>query len=599
MAAWQPGTLYNPGAIVSPATAPPVGAQAPDNPSFESGDVDWTKDSGWSIVSETGFDGAWSAKFVAAGEDGSIINDFRAPVTPGKLIHATAAISNSNPSSEGGGAVRLFWYDSSFNLLYASTGSIVSNTGGSSWTSSSISAYGPATAAYVSVGAYAYQASGPGHDPIRVDLFVWDYTYAEVPEGLVYKAVQADVGTSANSEPVWPTVVGEQVVDNTVTWEAVLTDRVVWQATPILKSSGVEPTWPPYIGALVTDGTINWQATAREITDEKCPHTAVVAIGASKVFAGDVDIIGYCATINPKDWSSADDAGYLPFGLQTYGSNPVSAMGLYRGNLVAFNAAGFQMWQIDEDPANMALLDAVPVGCTFPSSLQPVSNDLVFLTQTGIRNIGIAGASTNLQAGDFGKQIDPLVQAKIAAGGTTPLGLFVPSLGQYWLFFGAEAFVLTINGSGTSDMSWSRYVFPSAIDDWTLHEGDLYLRSGTLVWRVDPDALLDDMVDDEGEDFEGYIAWPYLDLGEMGLQKMLHGFDLVSTGEVSISFGWDQSNEALATAPYTVDGDTLPGGMIPMPLNAPSLQVRLTFSANQAWEFNAMSLYLQEQRRGA
>lgn len=598
MAIWQPGTLYSPGAIVSPATAPPVGTQAPDNPSFESGDVDWTQDSGWSIVNETSFDGAWSAKFVAAGEDGSIVNDFRAPVTPGKLIHAWCAVANSNPSSEGGGAVRLFWYDASNVLLSTSTGNTVANTGGSSWNSSDVTAYAPASAAYVSVGAYGYQASGPGHDPIRVDQFAWDYTYADVPEGLVYKAVQADVGTSASTEPVWPIVVGVQVVDNTVTWEAVLTDRVVWEATPILKSSGVEPTWPPYINALVTDGTINWQATAREITDDKCPHTAVVAIGASKVFAGDTDIISYSATINPKDWSSADDAGYLPFGLQTYGSNPVAAMGLYRSNLVAFNAAGFQMWQIDQDPANMALLDAVPVGCTYPRSLQPVSNDLVFLTQTGIRNIGIAGASTNLQAGDFGKQIDPLVLEKIIAGDTTPLGLFVPSLGQYWLFFGAEAFVLTINGNGTSDMSWSRYVFPSAIDDWTIHDGDLYLRSGTLVWRVDAAALVDDEGGDDVE-FEGEVWWPYLDLGELGLQKMLHGFDLVCTGEVAVSFGWDQSNSALATTPYTLTGDTIPGGMIPLPINAPSLQMRLTFAANQAWEFNAASLYLQEQRRTA
>src|SRR5690606_11694723 len=127
-------------------------------------------------------------------------------------------------------------------------------------------------------------------------------------------------------------------------------------------------------------------------------------------------------------------------------------------------------------------------------SVQPVSNDLVFLTEQGIRNIGIAGASTNLQAGDFGKQVDPLAKALIESD-VIPRGLYVPSLGQYWIIFGDEALVLTMNG-GKDDMSWSRYTFPEAITDWTVLGDDLYLRTeNNKVWRVSADALQDDMTD--------------------------------------------------------------------------------------------------------
>ena len=46
-------------------------------------------------------------------------------------------------------------------------------------------------------------------------------------------------------------------------------------------------------------------------------------------------------------------------------------------------------------------------------TLKDVSNDVVFLSAEGIRSVGIAAASGNLQAGFFGKQIDPLVKAAL------------------------------------------------------------------------------------------------------------------------------------------------------------------------------------------
>jgi hypothetical protein len=52
----------------------------------------------------------------------------------------------------------------------------------------------------------------------------------------------------------------------------------------------------------------------------------------------------------------------------------------------------------------------------------------------------------------------------------------------------------------------------------------------------------------------------------------------VSSGEVEISIGWDQrkGQEDSATTPYATTGDTVNGTPIPIPLTAPSLQVRLT-----------------------
>lgn len=588
---WQPGTLYAPGSLVQPASVPGPTPAAIVNPGFESGNTDWTMDSGWSIGQfgdGTHFQGTWSAQWDLTG-NGRIRATAAFDVTPGTSITASCQVQQGASSSgQAGARVEIAWYTSGDVFISRSEGNIVDSGSNQNWKQSSVTGVAPGGAAKARIGAYAFRDSGG--DELWVDNFVWNLQIPGAPTGLVFRATQANAGYSDQTEPAWPTVVGGTVVDNEVTWEGVFASRVVWEASPILVSDAVEPTFPALADATVADNTILWTAMRANVS--QAPNSRVAAIAVSKIFAGDDDIISFSATVNPLDWATAQDAGYIPFGLNTYGGTPVTALGLYRSNLVGFNSQGFQMWQVDQDPANMAILDAVPIPCEYPDTVQPVSNDLVMLTARGVRSMGIAGASTNLQAGFFGQAIDPLVLAEIKAGAYSPFALFYPGAGQYWLVFGPQVFVLTMKGKST-DASWSRYLFPHPITDWAIVGTDLYLRAtgtpgGDAVWRVNDEAL----VDDEGGtdvEFEGYMAWPYLDFGTIGADKMLEFLELVVNGEVDISIGWDQrkGQEALATTPYTTDGDTVNGTPIPIGVTAPSMQVRLTLRQNTPTEGTA------------
>lgn len=144
--------------------------------------------------------------------------------------------------------------------------------------------------------------------------------------------------------------------------------------------------------------------------------------------------------------------------------------------------------------------------------------------------------------------------------------------------------------------AWSRYEFPFDVDDWAIAGDALYLRSGDHIHRVDPEVLGDEVAPGEVQPFPGLIQWPWLDFGQPGVTKMLYGFDVVGEGAVSVSFGIDQRSAGLFTPPYTVPADTVPGNVIPMPLAAPSLSVRLTYDGTQAWQWNAFGLYLQDLR---
>lgn len=611
---WKPGTLYNPGAIVQRASAAPVVSGAILNPSFEDGDTDWTKGTGWTIQlgttvdgAPTEFDGAWVAQFNATTTDSYLEGDGLIPVNPGRRINAQCMIRQGDSNGGVAGArVLLNWYDITETLISRSLGTLIDAEPKTKYVVSTVTGTAPANAAFVKIGAVAFRNNGS--HPLWVDTFSWNYTYQDVNANLVFRAVQPDAGFSGAVEPVWPNVNGQQVVDNDVIWEAITSSRVVWEASPILVSGYDEPIWSLDMGGAVADNTIIWTAIPRRITDEKHPNTRLTILGASKVFKGDDDIIPFSATVNPLDWTTEEDAGYLPFGLQAFGANPVAAFGLYRTNLVAFNSEGFQMWQIDEDPANMAILDGTPVGCIWPKTVFPVQNDLVFLSNVGVRNISIAGASTNLQAGTFGEAIDPLVLAAIRdlEDGEEPLGLFVPAYGQYWLFFGAEAFVLTI--SDVKKQSWSRYEFPEVITDWTLEGGVLLVRTENHhIWRFSPDAVFDDEEIQGGEEggtdtiFDGVIWWPYLDFNTIGVEKMFGTVDLTAVAPegVSVSIGYDQRDIDARTSDHDIDADTLPVQQVPIPCAGPSFDVRLRFNGGGGkWEWFATLISVGDMGEG-
>lgn len=436
VAPWEAGKFYSPGDLTIPTTQPaPVSAQV-TNGTFEAGDVNWTKGTGWAINTNDPFQGAWSAEFDANGNALLEMAAFAATVA-GQSITLTAMV-NQGATSSGNAGMRadLAWYTAADVLISTSEGNMVDSTSNGSWAASTVTAVAPATAAKVKARIYAF---ANGTNPLWVDNVSWDLVDAPAPANLVYRAVQPNIGKSAATEPAWPPTVGVQVIDGDVVWEAISGARIVWEAEAILLSGPTEPTWPLINDGVVADNTIVWKAVTQRVTDENCPNTTVAALGQCKIFCGDEDITRFCATNNPRDWTTPEDAGFLPTGFQQYGANGVRVLNIYRGNLVVMNSEVFQMWQIDPDPSLMAIIDQLPgIGSTQQQAAQSVGNDLLYLPPLGIRSVGIAGASTNLQAGDVGMPIDPIVQEALAAAvaaGVEPLGAYYPASGQFWLMF--------------------------------------------------------------------------------------------------------------------------------------------------------------------
>lgn len=432
---WQRGTLYPTGSVVRPTASEAGGAGALvtlANPGFESGAAGWTLSGGFAVVTDpaNSFSGTQHALLNGVNPSAAARNTTVFPVTPGQQVRASCMI-RVNATDQVGGAVAIVWRNAAGTDIGSAEGQQI-NVLSAGYRQSAVAATAPAGAAsfQIAVFAFALQAG-----TVRADAFVVDYQPPATAGGLVYRAVQPAVGTSGPTEPAWPGTAGQTVVDGTVTWEAFNASVVVWEAKPIMVTGASEPEWPTVPGGSITDGSgLAWVCTGRQVKDERCPQSKVVAIAATKVFAADGDVVRYSASGNPLDWSSVDDAGFLPTGLQQNGANRIEVLNLYRSNLVALNSSTFQMWQVDPDPEQMALLDAMEgIGSVAQKAAQPVANDLFFLTALGVRTVGIAAGSTNLQAGDVGMPIDPLIQAAVAGSAGTSIACYYPAAGQYWL----------------------------------------------------------------------------------------------------------------------------------------------------------------------
>lgn len=622
---WQPGTLALPGDLVQPRSRATPTAVPLVNGDFSTGDL-----TGWALTREGGTGGALSvsttrsysgnaaAKWTGAAgtsRDGTaaiVMNTAQGPVTPGQPLTVRAYIAfDDTGNSRNWGAARIYWFQANgtpCTPAYTHGNEISGNLG--FYRQSIATGTAPAGAAYARA---ALWLTANHEGAMYGDGVTWDHAPPASDPSLIYKAVQASSAHTGPSEPAWPGVLGQTIVDGGVTWEAVNTSRVVWQALPLLTSGPTEPAWPLAPGAFVADGSVSWECVSLAIEDENCPHSTVVAIAESKVFAGDGDIVRACATANPLDWQAEDDATFLPTGLQQGNANDVAVLNLYRSNLAVLNANGFQMWQVDPDPQAMARLDEIEgLGSTFQSAAQAFANDLFVLTARGVRTLGLAAASESLAAGDAGEAIDPLVRAKLDAvtDRRNVVSAKHPATGQYWLGFvdpvalTTEVFVDTMQ---RTTHRWGRYLLPYAVEAFPQLGDDLFIRArnahGDFVVAVDEAIATDDVLGAGGTftatGYPGRVQWGWLDLGAPGTDKELEGFDVVGSGSPSVSIGYNQKDPDAFTAPYAVDADTLTGDIIPLPVVAPTMSLRVDFATGAPWKLQQATLYLRDRKGGS
>ena len=379
----------------------------------------------------------------------------------------------------------------------------------------------------------------------------------------------------------------------------------LFQANKVVYSGGARPVasvpyadvFNAYIYAAIEydNGTVQHHyldgSATTHVADANCPHSKAVIKIASKMFAvgaGNADVVRYTKTGNPRDWTTANDAGFLPTGLNSRGDRAANALGIYKSKLVVLSRDGAQVWSVDPNPTNMSLDTLVEnVGTSFPRSVANVAGDLYFLSDYGFRSITTLQLTNNLADVDVGSPIDTLVRAETKTPGIFPKAFFFYGTGQYICAIGNQLFVYSISRTARI-AAWSRYFLPSDVDAFAELGQELYIRSGDSVYKLDPSVSTDD-----GTQFEVLLDLPYMDFKTPGQLKRIYGADLVMEGSCEFSIGCDVRNQDAYTTPVKVKGNTRPDSMVPVECAGTEFSLRFRNYDNKPFRLDAVTIYYE------
>lgn len=345
------------------------------------------------------------------------------------------------------------------------------------------------------------------------------------------------------------------------------------------------------------------------ITDVNCPHTRGVTKAASRIFAPSAENVKYCKAGDPRDWTTASDAGFLPAGLQQDTKSQVTGCGTFRDKLVVGFPESLQLWDVAVDPSANKISQRIEgTGTTEPLSFAGFANDLAFLSPFGFRSVVAQQTVDRIDDVDVGVPVDSLVQADIAqlaidaAASTWPSsrlvrGVWIHQLGQYWAFFqligGCKAWVYSY--SKTSKLAcWSEYTFYDfTLTDVATLNGKVYLRSGGILYELDPAQYVDN--GGGGIDFsiDVEVQMAFQDAKTPGVNKYITAGDFVLEGSWDVSYKYDPRDQSKETIAQTISGDTRPGELTPVEVSAPAIAPVFRHSADEAAEIDAITLYYE------
>lgn len=325
------------------------------------------------------------------------------------------------------------------------------------------------------------------------------------------------------------------------------------------------------------------------ITDVNCPHSKAGLRIAEKIMAVDGDVVGYCATGDPTDWTSAGDAGFLPTGLRTPGTPDALALGNFNKQLAVFMTDAVQLWAVDPDPALNALDKEIPnVGTEYPGSVHAVADDLFFLAPNGYRSVALQKFTNNAIELDVGTPIDAIVKPSLTPD-LEAKATYYSGGGQYWNSLGNNT-VHVYSWSRSAEVSaWSRYLYPLNFDYHTILGSELYVRSGNSVYLVDPEYFRDDQTA-----YEVLVDFSFLSFKKPGILKQIIGVDVVAegAGEIAHRYNADNPDEITAWVPF--EGDTRNGRTLPVELMTTEIAPVVRNNDDQPFRLDAITYYYEE-----
>lgn len=290
-----------------------------------------------------------------------------------------------------------------------------------------------------------------------------------------------------------------------------------------------------------------------------------------KLYTVAASLMYFSAINNPTAWeqisgnTSTIGAGFINFSNQDSGSETLTGMGVYQGNIAVFadGVTQIEFVDVDED-ANTLLHTVGNTGTEAHRSIVPFGNtDLFYLdSANGLRSMRARDSSNAPEADDVGTPIDEHLLAYLgtltAQEAVDAIGLIGPD-GRYWLALKGRIYIFSYFRASKIS-AWSYYE-PSVGDIGALvrRGKDIYLRSGETIYQYGGSARI--TYPSAGET-PLVIELPFIDLDKAAHQKTLEAFDFAAVNTFDCNILINPNDETVMSETFTLSGVTYPNGRV-------------------------------------
>jgi hypothetical protein len=229
------------------------------------------------------------------------------------------------------------------------------------------------------------------------------------------------------------------------------------------------------------------------------------------------------------------------------GSDEITGLAAHNNFLFIFGKRQILVYQGATDPATMSLSDTiVGIGCLEHKTIQNTGNDLIFLSETGVRSINRTIQEKSAPIGDMSKNVRNELNSYLTAGYTYN-SVYSPDEAFYLLNIKGAGVVYVFDMRGNLQDGSSRVTRWNAINPLCLvyrdTNNDILLGKDTGIAKYT--GHLDGVATDDsgGVSYQMSYFTNYLDFGAPSNLKMLKTLKITFIGgsdtEVTLNYGYD------------------------------------------------------------
>ncbi len=270
-----------------------------------------------------------------------------------------------------------------------------------------------------------------------------------------------------------------------------------------------------------------------------------------KLYSTVVANLYFSALNGPTQWISGIDYGFINMANEIAGQETLNVAEEYQGLMVIFSENNIRIWSISEDSsANVFVQTLQNTGTIAPRSVVPYgSNDVFYLSSSGIRSIKARDTSNAAYVSDVGTPIDTHIREYMATLTeeqiSDAIGIVEPIDGQFWLGIANRIYVLSF--FPTAKISgWSYYEVDFEIKNFAKVGDKIYVRGtseGTDYLYL-YGGLDNNTYSAAGEDI-CTVELPYFSANDPAGNKHLLGFDIVGINSWSVTLLPDPNDETV------------------------------------------------------